>query len=237
MQVSAPQNVRPMAGSPVTARNTSANALDAVLVGGDLLFREGLKRVFSETPIRVCAEAEALDAIHKLSPAMAPDVVVLLDPAMVRDGAGALAELRRAWPGARMVVLARRPDAGLLSTAVEAGIDGYLLTDMSPAALVHALNLVRLGENVFPTRLAAELVRPRAAEGRTGRPINLTGRELDILRGLLDGQSNKMIANRLGTTDATVKAQLRHLLRKIGAENRTQAALWARERGIGREAA
>ena len=233
MQIPAQSNIRPLSTAAFGLRYATVGDVNALVVGGDLLFREGLKRLFAETPIRVCGEAGNIQEALALD--ATPDVAILLDAPMGKD-AGAVGELRAKWPGVRTVVLGRRADPTMLAAAVEAGVDGCLLTDMSPAALVQSLNLVRMGENVFPTRLTADLMRPRnALEGASGRPINLTGREIDILRGLLNGQSNKMIANRLGTTDATVKAQLRHLLRKIGAENRTQAALWARENRVGAE--
>ena len=233
MQISAQQNIRPLTSAAFGLRYATVNEVNAMIVGGDLLFREGLKRLFTETPIRVSGEAESIEDACAATLETSPDVVILLDA----PTATTVGELRAKWPAVRTVVLARRADPMMLGAAVEAGLDGCLLTDMSPAALVQSLNLVRLGENVFPTRLTADMMKPRGAlEGASGRPINLTGREIDILRGLLNGQSNKMIANRLGTTDATVKAQLRHLLRKIGAENRTQAALWARENGIGEDA-
>lgn len=237
MQISAQSHLRPIDGGSFGLRYATVSDVSVLLIGGDLLFREGLKRLFTETPVRVCAEAETVHQACAQQLEHAPEVVILLESGF-GGSAGTIADLRAKWPAVRTVVLARRADAGVLSAAFDAGVDGCLLTDMSPAALVQSLNLVRLGENVFPTRLAAELVKPRGAvEAASGRPINLTGREIDILRGLLNGQSNKMIANRLGTTDATVKAQLRHLLRKIGVDNRTQAALWAREHRIGTEMA
>jgi len=204
--------------------------VDTLLVGGNQLFREGLKRLFEGSPVMVAGEADSLaEAVSSLEGG-APAVVVLLQ---VPNSAAEVEAMRRAWPETRVVVLAGQGDAGAMSRAMEAGIDGYLLTDMSPAALIHSISLVVMGENVFPTRLAFDLFRGgRGMEAPERRSTRLTRREIDILHGLLDGLSNKVIARNLGTTDATVKAQLRHLLRKIGAENRTQAALWARENGV-----
>jgi len=123
----------------------------------------------------------------------------------------------------------------MLTAALRAGVDGCLFKDMSPVALVQAINLVALGENVAPLRMARSLAEGGRGRAATVGEARLTPREKDILYGLLAGHSNKVIANNLGTTDMTVKAQLRHLLRKIGATNRTQAALWARENGIDRD--
>jgi two-component system nitrate/nitrite response regulator NarL len=117
---------------------------------------------------------------------------------------------------------------------LDAGLDGYLLSDLSPAALVQSLQLVLLGEKVFPTSLAALLV-----SGLTDNVVTMPGggrglseREGQILRFLVHGESNKMIANHLGITEATVKVHLKTVLRKIGALNRTQAAIWALNNGL-----
>jgi two-component system nitrate/nitrite response regulator NarL len=201
------------------------NQVDVVLIGGDRLFREGLRWLFAGSPVSIVGESATIE--EAVADHAAPDVAILLDGPI---GGLALDGLRRGWPKSRAVVLASRTQAGALADAVEAGVDGYLLKDMEPAALVQAIVLVRMGGNVFPTAMATDLM--RATERTDRRDARLTPREIDILHGLLEGHANKVIANRLGTTDATVKAQLRHLLRKIGAENRTQAALWAREHGI-----
>lgn len=211
--------------STIAAAASEEPAVGAVLVGGDRLFREGLVRLFGDSRVRVLAAGQAPEEID----AAAPGVVVLLGDV---DAIGTVPAVRRRWPAARLVLLAAVAESGTLTRAIAAGLDGYLLKDMSPEALAHAIVLVTLGANVFPTRLTPELMRTPEPE----RSARLTRREVDILNGLLDGCSNKVIARQLGTTDATVKAQLRHLLRKIGAENRTQAALWAREHGVGRAA-
>jgi two-component system nitrate/nitrite response regulator NarL len=205
-----------------------------LIVGDDMLFREGLKRLLQTAPFTVEAESERLADLEALKAAGGkPDIVVVID-APADPKAGWVSEVRNLWNDCRIVTLSNGTDEAMLTAALRAGADGCLFKDMSPAALVQAINLVALGENVAPLRMARNL-----AEGGRGRTATvgearLTPREKDILYGLLAGHSNKVIANNLGTTDMTVKAQLRHLLRKIGATNRTQAALWARENGIDR---
>ncbi len=213
-----------------------ANA-GVVIVGGDMLFREGLKRLLNTAPFELLGEAERLADVERLKAAgAAPDIVIVID-APADPKAEWVGELKTLWRACRIVTLANGVDEILMSANLRAGVDGCLFKDMSPAALAQAINLVALGENVAPLRMARSL-----AEGGRSRPATvgegrLTPREKDILYGLLAGHSNKVIANTLGTTDMTVKAQLRHLLRKIGASNRTQAALWARENGVDRELA
>lgn len=214
---------------------TNIDACGVVVVGGDMLFREGLKRLLQTAPFDLMGEGERLADLEAMKAAgVSPSIVVVVD-APADPKAEWVGELRGLWRDCRIVTLSNGVDETLLSATLRAGVDGCLFKDMSPAALVQAINLVALGENVAPLRMARSL-----AEGGRGRAASvsearLTPREKDILYGLLAGHSNKVIANTLGTTDMTVKAQLRHLLRKIGAANRTQAALWARENGIERD--
>jgi two-component system nitrate/nitrite response regulator NarL len=107
---------------------------------------------------------------------------------------------------------------------------------VSPEALVQSLQLILIGETVFPTNLALLLTEmsPPAPQG-TIRGIS--PREQDILQQLVSGASNKAIANRLGITEATVKVHLKTLLRKIDVNNRTQAAIWAMNNGFSAKAA
>jgi len=123
-----------------------------------------------------------------------------------------------------------------LMQVLDAGVDGYLLNNMSSEALIHSLSLVMAGETVFPTELA-DILR-QAGNGLShgiGASVNgLTPREIEILQCLIQGDANKVIANRLDITEATVKVHLKALLKKIRASNRTQAAIWAIENGFNR---
>ena len=212
-----------------------AEPTSVVVVGGDMLFREGLKRLLQSAPFQIDGEAERLADLEQAKLAgISPDIVVVVD-APIDPKAEWVGEVRKIWDDVRVVLLSNGADETLLTGALRAGVDGCLFKDMSPAALVQAINLVALGENVAPLRMARNLAGGARNRAATAGEARLTPREKDILQGLLAGQSNKVIANTLGTTDMTVKAQLRHLLRKIGASNRTQAALWARENGIDRE--
>ena len=154
------------------------------------------------------------------------------------DEAEAMRRLRALLPDTRMVVLTTDLCTRRLANALEAGADGYLMKDLSADALAQSLRLVMMGEKVFPTHLAALLISGRVNGNGLEMPISRKGlsqREVQILRCLLNGDSNKMIANHLNITEATVKVHLKSLLRKINASNRTQAAIWALNNGIGGE--
>lgn len=216
---------------------TAAGAAKAgvMLVGGDMLLREGLKRLLQTAPFTLEGESEKIADLEAAKAANAkPDIIVVID-APADPKAEWVAEIKALWSKARIVTLSNGADEALLTAALRAGVDGCLYKDMSPVALIQAINLVALGENVAPLRMARSLAEGSRGRSATVGEARLTPREKDILYGLLAGNSNKVIANTLGTTDMTVKAQLRHLLRKIGATNRTQAALWARENGIDRD--
>jgi len=204
-----------------------------VLIAGDQLLREGLKQLSGGIGLMALAEAASIDdMLNQSAEDLTPELIVLLDWKVGdTDFIESLQRLRSRFPASRLVVLSENSDARGLLEALNAGVDGYLHRNMSSAALLHSIRLVMLGEAVFPGRLAMRLLSEEPASvaakplpaGRAG----LSPRETDILSLLAEGQPNKVIANHLGTTEATVKVQLRRILRKIGAQNRTQAAIWA----------
>lgn len=219
-------------GNPIQVEPFAA-PLGVVLVGGESLYCEGVKSLLNRHQLVVLGEFSSIDGLQTAEArALQPNVALAVSP-----NSTAVAEtdwrddFRTLWPLAQLVVLAHPGDERLLADCLQAGADGCLFTDMSSDALIQSIRLAALGENLLPTRVGQLLIQ----SGNACERPRLTPREKDILRGLLAGFSNKMIANDLGTTDMTVKAQLRHLLRKLGVANRTQAALWAREQGIAAE--
>jgi two-component system, NarL family, nitrate/nitrite response regulator NarL len=136
----------------------------------------------------------------------------------------------------RIVVLTETIRVGRLSEALSAGVDGYLLKNMSADALHQSLQLVLLGEKVFPTDLARLLTsdwmmgRNDAAQGEHAN--GLSHREMQILGYLLSGAQNKQIARDLQICEGTVKVHLKAILKKLGVQNRTQAAIWAVSQGM-----
>jgi two-component system nitrate/nitrite response regulator NarL len=151
-----------------------------------------------------------------------------------KDG---LTNLRAAAPAARLVILTDSIRANRLSDALAAGADGYLVEDLSADALQLSLRLVLLGEKVFPTDLAHLLtngrIQPRSVTTALDKCAGLSERERQILCCLLNGASNKHIANQLDISEGTVKVHLKAVLKKIRVQNRTQAAIWALRHGVG----
>ena len=212
------------------------------LIDANKLFREGMKALFTEGEFRITKEAASFSDVPP--PGMIegdmPELI-MMDPASANGTVQAVTVLREQYPSARLVLLASHLDAQEMANAIQAGADAFLMKDISPAALAQSLRLVMIGEKVFPTHLAALLITGKAganssANGPTAAK-GLSQRETQILERLLQGDSNKMIANHLNITEATVKVHLKSLLRKINASNRTQAAIWALNNGIGGELA
>jgi two-component system, NarL family, nitrate/nitrite response regulator NarL len=143
-----------------------------------------------------------------------------------------------AWaPTTRVVFLSPHLDIDLLIECFARGASGYLLEDLSADALQKSLMLVSAGERVFPSALASFLATNSARRVIADtlsdvESCDLSAREIGILRLLADGRSNKVIAASLNIAESTAKLHLRNILRKLSATNRTQAALWAVQRGI-----
>jgi two-component system nitrate/nitrite response regulator NarL len=215
-----------------------------LLIDRSKLFREGMKMLLADSLFPVTAEAVSLEEGLKLIDGDFRPILVLLDVLDGRDDeAQFILALKERHPDARLVVLADRLSTQLLTWSLALGVDGYLLKDISPEALKQSLSLVLLGEKVFPTDLATLLVNGKVdlqRQLRAGGLIKgLSERELQILKCLLNGYSNKLIANHLNITEGTVKVHLKAVLKKINVRNRTQAAIWALNRGLadGAEAA
>jgi len=148
------------------------------------------------------------------------------------DGREHLAALRALAPGLSVAVVADRTDTRTAAQALALAADGVLDKSMPSEALLHAVHLLALGGAVYPSTARPDIavVRTTGAEGGPGAP--LSQREAEILAGLLAGRSNKAIGRRLGISESTVKMHCKTLMRKIGAQNRTQAAVWALRHGI-----
>jgi two-component system nitrate/nitrite response regulator NarL len=212
-----------------------------VLVGSKTLMREGLKQLLAGSPIQISAEAHRLHDVAPLLNGGDHADLVLFDMAEFDDEVAlGIRDLKAHYPKIRLVMLADVLDGSHLASSLAAGADGYLMKEISCDALLQSLQLVMLGEKVFPTDLAALLVNGAPSVPRPGKRVineevkdrGLSERELQILQCLAQGDSNKTIANRLDITEATVKVHVKSLLRKIQATNRTQAAIWAVNQGL-----
>ena len=204
-----------------------------ILIEPNRLFRQGLKHLLAGTRFEVGAEFNTVELALEAEEITETSDLVISGQA-VTDEAD-LRALREAFPTARIVVLADGLSVEALRAAMGGGADGFLSKSVSPEALIQSLQLVMLGEKVFPTNLASMLLDMNAVSPQHS-VRGLSPREQEILRALVTGASNKVIAYKLGITEATVKVHLKTLLRKIDVNNRTQAAIWAMNNGFSTKA-
>jgi DNA-binding NarL/FixJ family response regulator len=193
--------------------------------------REGLERLLPTAgDIEVVASARDGDQAVALAAEQRPDVV-LMDFSMPGvDGAEATRRIVAANPDACVVILTSFSDRDQILAAVDAGAVGYMLKDGEPAELIEGVRAAARGESPLHPRAAREVLSrrdsPRARE-------DLTAREREILVLVTEGMPNKRISMRLGISEKTVKAHMTSIFGRLGVSDRTQAALWAREHGIG----
>jgi len=216
-----------------------ADPIRILLVDDQRLMREGLRILLElEADLKVVGEAENGEAALEVYATLQPDVV-LMDVRMPgMDGVETTWRLRERWPEARVIILTTFDDDEYVFEGLRAGAQGYLLKDVSGHNLAEAVRTVAAGgaliEPSVARKVVAEFARlaPPARAPETGLPEPLSNREREILRLLARGLSNRQIATRLSLAEGTVKNYVTNILQKLGARDRTQAALRARELGM-----
>ena len=193
------------------------------------IVRAGLERLLGTTDdIEVVAGAEDGAEAVELAAEHKPDVV-LMDISMPRlNGIEATKQIVEANEVVQVVVLTSFADRPQIVAALDAGAVGYLLKDAEPEEVIRGVRAAAKRESPFAPKVARTLL-----DARAERPeAQLSERELEVLRCVAKGLPNKLIARSLGISEKTVKAHLTRIFQQIGVTDRTQAALWARERGI-----
>jgi len=202
-----------------------------VLIADDHeVVRIGIGKLLDSRPdIEVVGLARDGAEAIALSGELAPDVV-LMDLVMPGiDGIEATRRIAHAVEEARVVVLTSFADREHISEALDSGAVGYLLKDSDPDELVSGVRAAAAGESPLTPRVALTVVR----ELRSSAPAEtLSDREREVLALVGAGVANKQIALRLGISTKTVKSHLSHIFRRIGVQDRLQAAMWARRHGV-----
>ncbi|QFU16320.1 LuxR C-terminal-related transcriptional regulator [Microvirga thermotolerans] len=214
-----------------------------VLVGNNPILLAGLQQMLEGTRFQVQEELEQRLGSGRSFGRM-PGLIVV-DAARFAERTISLVEdLRSEYPDGRIVLLADRFEPDFVGQAHRAGADGFCLTSTDGTVLAAALELVMRGEVVFPSTFVLSLLSAGPAlrelersatlgsAGDSSDMHRLSGREAEILRRLMEGAPNKVIARKLGLAEATVKVHVKAILRKIGVQNRTQAAMWAASRDL-----
>jgi len=202
-----------------------------LIVDDHSVVREGLRAFLRlQDGIEVVGEAAGADEAVIEAAASQPDVV-LLDLVMpAGNGVSAIRGMVDAVPGIRVVVLTSFADDAQIFAAMAAGAAGYLLKDIDPEALAAAIRDVHQGRPALHPSVAVRLMRRGGALEPSHH--DMTARERDVLRLMVEGLANKQIAQRLGIGEKTVKTHVSRVLAKLGVADRTQAAVLAIREGL-----
>ena len=217
-----------------------------ILISEDqMLMRQGLHTVLELEPgFQVVGEAangeEAIERYNELQQqGKGPDVVLMDIQMPVKNGVQATAAITTAHPGARVIILTTFDYEDYVFEAIKAGAMGYLLKDVPAEELTSTIRKVYAGEPFIQPKIASKLLVEFGRKGHTtaNQPTGsvdeeLSTREIEVLKLLAAGASNREIADKLVLAEGTVKNHVSNILSKLHAENRTHAANLARERKI-----
>lgn len=226
-------------------------SFETVLVGKNVLIREGLVRILRAANFRILASVSCLDDWPSILQTQQTEQLFLIvhtgdDFGLVTEQIGFVKDRN---PGGRIAIVAdhHRPDE--MASAFRAGARGYFADVMTCDVFTKSLDLVMMGEIIFPPAFLSFVLDTEVAhsaatalsDGGIDQPILLTEdaiaphlspREKSILRCLIEGDSNKCIARKVNIAEATVKVHVKAILRKIRVQNRTQAAIWGLNNAI-----
>ncbi|HEV2828357.1 MAG TPA: response regulator transcription factor [Pyrinomonadaceae bacterium] len=190
------------------------------------MLREGLAAVLStETDLVLVAEAsngrEAIEQfrIHR------PDITLMDLQMPVMNGMEAMLRIRQEFPDAKIIVLTTYSGDAQAVRALNAGAYGYLLKNMVRKELIETIRSVYAGKRRIPAEIAVEIAEHHSDD-------DLTDREIEVLREVAAGNANKIVAQHLKVSEETVKAHMKNILSKLGANDRTHAVTIALKRGI-----
>jgi DNA-binding NarL/FixJ family response regulator len=216
-------------------------SIRVLLVDDQALFREGLNTLLSfHDDIDVVGEAENGDAALEMAAQTKPDVILMDLRMPVLDGVAATRRLAQTQPDSSVIVLTTFDDDEHIFDGLRAGAVGYLLKDVSSDKLVEAIRAAASGQSFLQPSVAARVISEFTRMTNSQPPTTgtqplvepLSERELEVLREVAAGGSNKEIAAQLFITEGTVKNHLTNILGKLGVRDRTQAALKAKELGL-----
>jgi DNA-binding NarL/FixJ family response regulator len=220
-----------------------------ILVGKSILLREGLVRILRSANFRVLASVSCADDLVPSKLQLHQPLFLVVHTGDDFDAAVEQVELfRNQHPGGRIAIVADHYRLSELISAFRAGTNGYFADVMTCDAFIKSMELVMMGETIFPPAFLSFILDPEgphlaeaAPNDEDGEPIlvttedaiapTLSPREKLILSCLIEGNSNKSIARKIDIAEATVKVHVKAILRKIRVQNRTQAAIWGMNNG------
>jgi len=211
-------------------------AIRVLVVDDHELFRQGVSTVLQRsTDIDVVAEAENGHIALQQCRDLLPDVVLMDINMPVCDGLEATRQIKRELPYIKILILTVSDSEETLFEAIKSGASGYVLKNASPSVVMDSVKRVYNGEPVIPGNLAMQIITEftKPVERSVRQQVDaLTEREVEVLRHLSTGASNREIAHTLYISENTVRNHVRNILEKLHMSNRVQAAAYAIKEGF-----
>jgi two-component system nitrate/nitrite response regulator NarL len=224
-----------------TSSTIHTAAIPTALICDNFLLRSGLRHILQHTPFDLATATSETGLLQHT--ALKPALILIDAHQTTGHVLEVIKQAKEHFPQARIVALVDQFDLSFVRSGHEAGVNGFCLAASAPDVLVKSLELVMLGEIVLPFEVVRSFLggasqnREQPLQGSMSEPkpsdlkaCKLSAREREILGCLTQGEPNKVIARKLDITEATIKVHVKAILRKIGASNRTQAAIWASQR-------
>jgi two-component system, NarL family, response regulator LiaR len=223
----------PMSRGPSPPPDPNHGPITVLIVDDHAVVRQGL-RTFLDLQPDIKVVGEAADGTEALAQAqtLLPDII-LMDLVMPnQDGVSATRAITSAVPSSKVLVLTSFSEDEKVFASIKAGAHGYLMKDVLPPELVKAIRTVYRGEAQLHPEIARKLMNEFSTPVPTAPKHDLTERELDVLRLIAQGKSNKEIAEDLILSEKTVKTHVSNILQKLHLSDRTQAAVYALKQKI-----
>ncbi len=211
------------------------NPIRVLLVDDHPIVRQGIRSVLANYPyIEVVGEADNAATLFSVLAVTQADVVLVDIRLPGVNGIAIASQLKREWPAIKVIILTTYEDEEYLFSALRIGVEGYLLKSASPETLATAIRQVAAGEQLLSPSLVGKLMREfrELAKAQLQAQSGLSPQEIEVLRLIAAGATNREIAERLYWSEVTVKRKVQDILEKMGVANRSQAVAEAARRGL-----
>jgi DNA-binding NarL/FixJ family response regulator len=211
------------------------NVIRVLIVDDHPIVRQGVRSVLANhADIQVVGEADSASTLFAIVDSLKPDVVLLDIRMPGQNGIDVTQRLKHDYPDLRVIILTTYDDDEYLFGALRAGAEGYLLKSASQEILADSIRQVGRGERLLSPNLVGKVMREfkDLAKGKARADSGLTDQELEVLRMIAAGATNKEIAEKLFWSEVTVKRKVQDILEKMGVANRAQAVAEAGKRGL-----
>jgi len=211
------------------------SAIRVLICDDHPIVRQGVRSVLSNHPdILVVGEAENASTLFAIIDSLKPDVTLVDIRMPGQSGIDVTQRLKRDYPNTKVIILSTYDDDEFLFGALRAGADGYLLKSASQEVLADSIRQVGRGERLLSPTLVSKVMREfrDLAKDKARGESGLTDQEVEVLRMIAAGATNKEIAEKLYWSEVTVKRKVQDILEKMGVANRAQAVAEAGKRGL-----